>query len=72
MDENAIYYITKKGDTFDSIAFNFYTEEKLSSTIIAANRQYSDVLIFDSGVELIIPVIEENDDTPASLPPWER
>jgi phage tail protein X len=72
MDENVIYYITKKGDTFDSIAFNFYTEEKLSSTIIAANRQYSDVLIFDSGVELIIPVIEENDDTPASLPPWER
>ena len=72
MDEDVIYYITKKGDTFDSIAFNFYTEEKLSSTIIAANRQYSDVLIFDSGVELIIPVIEENDDTPASLPPWER
>lgn len=72
MDENVIYYITKKGDTFDSIAFNFYTEEKLSSTIIAANKQYSDVLIFDSGVELIIPVIEENDDTPASLPPWER
>ena len=72
MDENVIYYITKKGDTFDSIAFNFYTEEKLSSTIIAANRQYSDVLIFDSGVELTIPVIEENDDTPASLPPWER
>lgn len=72
MDENVIYYITKKGDTFDSIAFNFYTEEKLSSIIIAANRQYSDVLIFDSGVELIIPVIEENDDTPASLPPWER
>ena len=73
MDDNTfINYITKKGDTFDSIAFDFYTEEKLASAIIEANRKYSDVLIFDSGVELIIPIIEEDEDTPASLPPWSR
>lgn len=65
-------YITKKGDTFDSIAFDFYTEEKLASVIIQANTRYADVLIFDAGVELAIPFVEENEDTPASLPPWSR
>ena len=65
-------YITKQGDTFDSIAFDFYTEEKLASTIIEANTRYADVLIFEAGVELIIPFIEEYEETPASLPPWSR
>ncbi len=65
-------YTTKQGDTFDSIAFDYYTEEKLASVIIQANTKYADVLIFDAGIDLIIPYIEENEDTPASLPPWAR
>lgn len=71
MDDYLIY-ITKQGDTFDGIAFEFYTEEKLASLIIQANPRYSDILIFDANVELIIPIIPENDDTPGSLPPWSR
>lgn len=38
--------------------------------LIAANPQYSDVLIFDAGIELIVPEIEEA--TIYSLPPWKR
>ena len=68
MDE--IYYTTIQGDTFDGIAFEYYSDEKLASTIIDANPEYSDVLIFDAGIVLTIPILEDKEDTPASAPPW--
>lgn len=71
MDE-VLYYVTKKGDTFDGIAFDFYTEEKLASRIIEANRRYADVLVFEAGVSLLVPVISEDAATPGSAPPWSR
>lgn len=70
--DNYMYYVTKKGDTFDGIAFDFYSEEKLASRIIEANSLYADVLVFDAGVTLLIPVISENEQTPGSAPPWSR
>ncbi len=70
MDET--YYTTIQGDTFDGIAFEYYSDEKLASTIIDANPQYADVLIFDADVVLTIPILEEDNDTAASAPPWRQ
>lgn len=64
-------YTTKEGDTFDTIALNFYDEEKMATTIIEANPDYSDVIIFDADVELIIPIVE-NVDGIETTPPWRR
>lgn len=66
-----IDYTTQQGDTFDSLALAAYSEEKLASTIIQANPDYCDVIIFDSGVRLRIPIIE-NIELPETLPPWRR
>lgn len=67
---NFITHTTVQGETFDSLAFEYYTDEKLASTIIEANRKYADVLVFDADVELRIPVIEEDEQTPGTAPPW--
>ena len=64
-------YTTKEGDTFDMIALNFYDEEKMATTIIEANPDYSDVIIFDADVELIIPIVEGVDGLEPT-PPWRR
>ena len=64
-------YTTKEGDTFDMIALNFYDEEKMATTIIEANPDYSDVIIFDADVELIIPTAEDVDGL-ETTPPWRR
>lgn len=62
---------TVQGDTFDALALHYFDEETLASEIIQANPDYCDVLIFDAGVELIIP--DEPDVTlPETLPPWRR
>lgn len=62
---------TVSGDTFDMLALLFYNDEKLASTIIQANPDYCDTLIFDAGVELTIP---DNVEVvlPETLPPWRR
>ena len=67
-----ITYTTKEGDCFDAIAFELYTDEKLASKIIELNPEYADVLIFEAGVEIKAPIIEEDEETPGTAPPWRQ
>ena len=64
-------YITVEGDTFDALALLFYNDEKMSSTIIQANPDYCDVLIFEAGISLSIPEASAVA-LPETLPPWRR
>lgn len=64
-------HITVEGDTFDALALHYYNDEQLASRIIAANLDHCDVLIFEAGVALRIPVVDTVD-MPATLPPWRR
>lgn len=66
-----IEYTAQGGDTFDSIALAAYNEERMASTIIAANSDLSDVLIFEGGELVQIPIVEAVT-TPDTLPPWRR
>lgn len=62
---------TVEGDTFDALALEFYNDEKQAWLIIQANLDYCDVLIFEAGVELKIPIVEFVS-LPETLPPWRR
>lgn len=62
-------YLTEQGDTFDLIAWKLYDEEMLASEIIQANLNYVDVLIFDAGVSLMVPIVEELN-LQEAVPPW--
>ena len=64
-------YKTIEGDTFDLLALAFYNDEKLASTIIQANPDYCDTLIFEAGVSLFIPDAATVA-YPETLPPWRR
>lgn len=72
MDDNYMVYMTQAGDTFDSIAFELYSDEKLASSIMELNPSLTDVLIFDAGVEVLAPILEEEDNTPGTAPPWRK
>ena len=62
---------TVEGDTFDALALEFYNDEKQAWLIIQSNLDYCDVLIFEAGVELKIPIVEFIN-LPETLPPWRR
>lgn len=66
-----IEYTAQGGDTFDSIALAAYNEERMASTIITANPDLCDVLIFEGGELVRIPIVETVI-TPDTLPPWRR
>lgn len=64
-------HTTVKGDTFDMLALWYYNDEKQASTIIQANPDHCDSLIFDAGVSLVIPDAATIT-PPETLPPWRR
>lgn len=65
-----IEYTTINGDTFDVIALDMYNDEMKAHLIIQANPEYANVLVFDEGIKLKIPIIEK--ENVATLPPWKR
>lgn len=69
--QRLIEYTTRQGDTFDELALQVYDSEKKAHLLIEANPDYADVLIFDAGVALTIPVYE-NTAPPETLAPWRR
>ena len=71
MATNFYIYTTKEGDMFDMIALNFYNEEKMATTIIEANPDYADVVVFDADIELIIPIVQDTEGI-ETKPPWRR
>lgn len=64
-------HITAEGDTFDSLALEYYDDEKMASTIIQANPDHCATLIFEAGVSLVIPDVSTVA-YPETLPPWRR
>ncbi|KFX57598.1 LysM domain-containing protein [Clostridium botulinum] len=61
-------YITKTGDTFDSISFNLLGNEKYSVEIMKVNPYLIRTIIFESGVIVKIPKIDIKEES--TLPPW--
>lgn len=70
MAKRSYTYTTLAGDTFDSIALDFYNHEHLSSHIIQENPEVRNTLTFKGGETLKIPIIEQQ--AADSLPPWKK
>ena len=64
-----IKYRTIQGDAWDTVAFRLWGQEGLAHHLMAANPELLDVVIFPAGVELAVPDIVVQPDTP-ELPPW--
>lgn len=61
-------YITKSGDTWDMIAKEVYGSEYHADILMAANAAHIETFIFQAGVELSTPALEEERN--GLLPPW--
>ena len=48
-----------------------YNDERLAHYIIEYNPDYSDVIVFEGGVLLKLPVVEAAE-TSETIPPWRR
>ena len=64
-------YVTKSGDMWDSISYALTGSHDHTGVIMQANPHYANVYIFEAGIELQIPDLE-NISTYNDLPPWKR
>lgn len=60
-----------QGETFDMLAYRLYTEERMSKYLRYYNPQYSDVIVFQGGEKITVPIVSEVEST-ESLAPWRR
>lgn len=67
-----IEHITREGDRWDLLAWEYYGDALGYERIIAANPHVAIVPVLAAGIRLLIPVVEEADDTVGSggNPPW--
>lgn len=74
MSQQIVGYIERianAGETFDALALAAYNEETMATYIIKANPDLSDVVTFEGGELVRIPILEAIE-TPETLPPWRR
>lgn len=66
-----VEHVAKAGETFDLLALKMYGDDQLAGYIIDYNPDYSDVIIFEGGEILKIPVVD-NPETDEMVAPWRR
>lgn len=67
-------YLTHKakfGETPDILALKYYNEEFMASYILEANTDYNNVVRYEGGEELVIPIFDTIEDD-STQPPWKR
>lgn len=64
-------YACRAGESFDLLAGQAYGQEVMASTIIAANPDLCDVVLFEGGEAIDLPTVERVE-SPDTLPPWRR
>ncbi len=63
-------FITTQGQAWDQVALKRYGSEKQMGSLLSANVDEIDALLFEGGIALEIPEIEPL--RVKSIPPWER
>ncbi|MER2089510.1 MAG: hypothetical protein ABS920_07220 [Sporosarcina sp.] len=61
-------YKTIQDDTWDLIAYRIWGSEYLFPLLLEVNSKYRDVVFFEGGIELNLPVIDTSEYTPR--PVW--
>ncbi|GEN83632.1 membrane protein [Sporosarcina luteola] len=64
-------YATVQGDTWDILSKKVYGSEFHTDMLMKANPDVVDVIMFSSGVLLLVPEIDTVEQFD-SLPPWKR
>jgi phage tail protein X len=78
MSEQFLQHITRDGDRWDLIAFDYYGDASLIAPLLKANAELlghldrPSPLVFDKGVTLRVPVLDVATTQQSQLPPWKR
>ncbi|MGB8412652.1 MAG: tail protein X [Candidatus Binatus sp.] len=65
-----ILHITKAGERWDLLAWQYYGDPTDYSPIIMANPNVPIEPVFDAGLSIAVPILQKSAVLTADLPPW--
>jgi len=65
-----ILHITSNGERWDSLAWQYYGNPAGYSPIVMANPNVPIEPVFDAGVSILVPILQESATISTNLPPW--
>ncbi len=69
---NYITHITAAGERWDLLAWRYYGNATLYSPIIMANPSVPIEPVFEAGLTVLIPILQQNQALAVNLPPWKQ
>jgi phage tail protein X len=66
-----IAHRTIAGERWDSIAWKYYGDATLISALIMANPAVPIEAVFEAGISIEVPILQQSVNVEADLPPWE-
>ncbi|MGH7814672.1 MAG: tail protein X [Candidatus Binataceae bacterium] len=67
-----ILHVTAAGERWDLLAWRYYGDASQYSQIIMANPTVAISPVLDSGLAIVVPVVQEAQIASANLPPWKQ
>lgn len=64
-------HIARTNETPDILALKYYNNEFMASYILEANVEFNDVIVYEGGEEILIPIFDTIEDD-STQPPWKR
>lgn len=64
--------IAKAGQTWPSIAFDLWEDEMIFPSLIDANPELAEVIVFEGGEPIFVPEQEQTNVDKTHLPPWRQ
>lgn len=65
-------YTTQQGDMWDEISYKVYGSSAYTARLMQSNAQHLGIFIFQSGIVLQIPPLDETSVSISSFPPWRQ
>jgi phage tail protein X len=65
-----IVHITTAGERWDLLAYRYYGDATLYAPILRANPRVVIEPVFESGIEIQVPILPASAIVTADLPPW--
>lgn len=63
-------YVTSAGDTWDSIAYTLFGDEKYMQQLMQANWDLLDILVFPANQVILVPKIPISTENELDQPSW--
>jgi phage tail protein X len=67
-----ITHITAAGERWDLLAWRYYGNPTLYSPIIMANPLVPIEPVFEAGLTVLIPILQQSQAAAVNLPPWKQ